>query len=112
LARSAVLRDRQTSPPALVRTPARDVTPFELDGTLIRKVEPREDVHERRLPGAVRADETDDLMPVQLERDVAERLHAVEGTRDAGGPERGSGPPYLFRLNFDQAVRSSGRPWP
>ena len=86
-------RPRQPSPPALVRTPARDVTPFELDGALVREVEPRQDVHERRLPGAVRADETYDLVPVQLERDVAERLHAVEGTRDAGGPERGSGPP-------------------
>ena len=92
--RSAVLEGPgETCPPAPVRPPARDVAAFELDRSLVREVEPGEDVHERRLAGAVRADEADDLVPVQLERDVAERLHAVEGTRDAGGPERGSGPP-------------------
>ena len=86
--------------------------PFELDGALVREVEPGEDVHERRLAGSVRADETDDLVPVQLERHAPKRLHALEGARDGGGPERCSGPPCLFRLCFRQAPQIFGRPWP
>ena len=97
--RAAVLeRAREAGAPASVRSPARDVAPFELDRPLVREVEPGEDVHERRLAGAVRADQPDHLVAVELERDVAERLHPGEGTRDAGGPERGSGPPCLLRF--------------
>ena len=87
-----------------MRAPARDVAPLELDRALVGEVEAGEDVHERRLAGAVRADQADDLVAVQLERDVAERLHALERTRDAGGPERGSGPPCLVRLWLRQAA--------
>ena len=103
----------EARPPAPMRPPARDVAPLELDRALVGEVEAGEDVHERRLPGPVRPDEPDDLVPMELERDVAKRLHALERTRDAGGPERGSGPPCLLRLALsDKPPRSSGRPWP
>ena len=71
-----------------MRPPARDIATLELDRALVREVEAAEDVDERRLPGSVRADQADDLVPVELERDVAQRLHALERTRDGGGPER------------------------
>ena len=40
----------------------------------------------------------------QLERDLAERLHALEGARHRGGPERCSGPPIGLGLCRGQAV--------
>ena len=52
------------------------------------EVEPRHQVHERRLAGAVRADQSDDLVPAQLERHVVERLHALERARDGARPQR------------------------
>lgn len=101
--RPAVLeRAREAYPAALVRSPPRHVATLELDRPLVREVEAGEHVDEGRLSGSVRTDETDDLMPMQLECDVVERLHAREGTRDGGGPERGSGPPCLLRLCFGQ----------
>ncbi len=51
-------------------------------------VEPGDQVDERRLAGAVRADQADDLVPVQLDRDLVERLHALERARDGDGPKR------------------------
>ena len=69
--------------------------PSSSTAALVGEVEAREDVHERRLARAVRADQADDLVAMQLERDVSERLDAFERARDAGGPERSSGPPCL-----------------
>ena len=63
---------------------------------VVGRSKPAEQVDERRLAGAVRPDQADDLVPVQLERDVAQRVHAVERARDSGGPERCSGPPRLL----------------
>ena len=71
-------RAREPLAPAPVRRPARDVLPLELDGPGVRPVEAAEHVHERRLAGAVRADQPDDLAAAELERDVAERLDALE----------------------------------
>ena len=46
----------------------------------------------------------DDLVPVQLERDLVQRPHAREGARHGGGPERSPGPPASFRCDcFRQA---------
>ena len=59
----------------------------------VRPVEAAEDVHERRLAGAVRPDQPDDLVPAHLERHLLQRLHALEGPRHGGGPEGVSGPP-------------------
>ena len=69
--RAAVLeRPRDPGAAAPVRAPAGDVALAELDRARRRGVEAAEHVHERRLAGAVRADQADDLVPVQLERDV------------------------------------------
>jgi hypothetical protein len=111
--RAAVLkRAREAVSTASIGPPARYVAAPELDAALIGKVETREDVHKRGLPGPVRADEANDFVPVELERDVAKRLNTLERARDAGGPERCSGPPYLFRLGLRQTPRSSERPSP
>ena len=96
--RAAVLeRAREPGAPAPVRAPAGDVALVELDRAGGREVEAGDQVDERRLAGAVRADQADDLVPVQLERDVVERLHALERARDGGGPERSPGPPRRVR---------------
>ena len=58
-----------------------DVSLAEADGAGRRRVEPGQDVDERRLTGAVRPDRADDLVPVQLERDAVERPHPGEGPR-------------------------------
>jgi hypothetical protein len=62
-----------------VRRPGGHVAAGELDRPGGREVESGEDVHERRLPGAVRADQADDFVVRQLEGDVAQRVDALEG---------------------------------
>ena len=92
--RSAVLEragDSRTTAP--VGPPARHVAALELDGALVREVEARDEVDERRLPRAVRADQPDDLVAAHLDGDVLEGAHSGERPRDAGGPECSSGPP-------------------
>ena len=101
-------RPREPGPPPTVRPPACDVAPLELDRAFVWEVKTRENVDERGFAGAVRADEAYDLVPVELERYVPKRLDALERTPDAGGPERGSGPPRLLGLCFDQRPRSWG----
>ena len=97
--RAAVLkRARDSGASAAIGPPPRHVPPFELDGALIREVEARNEVDERRLPRAVRADQPDDLVPVQRERDPLDRVDAVERAGELGGPERSSGPPIVLRL--------------
>src|SRR5207244_13505340 len=76
--------------------PAGDLAPLERDRALVRPVEAAEHVHERRLAGAVRADQADDLAAAKLQRDLAQRLDALERPRDGGGPEGVSGPPRSF----------------
>jgi hypothetical protein len=76
--------------------PACHVAAVELDLARRRAVEAAEHVHERRLAGAVRADQADDLARMELERDVGQRLDALERPRDGGGPQRACGPPVLL----------------
>ena len=66
----------------------------------VGRSKPRQQVDERRLAGAVRADQPDDLVAVELERDALHGLDAVERAREVGGPERSSGPPIVLRLLF------------
>ena len=66
----------------------RHVPAAELDRALVGPVEAGEHVDERRLAGAVRPDQPHDLVVVDLEIDAGERLHALEGPRDGGGPEQ------------------------
>src|SRR5207237_3449389 len=49
-----------------------------------------------RRAGAVRPDEADDLVAVQLERDVLQCPNAREGTRNGGGPKGLFGPPFAL----------------
>ena len=60
----------------------------QLDRPAVGESKPVMQVDERRLARAVRADQADDLVPVQLERHVVERVHPLERARDADGPER------------------------
>ena len=78
---------REPVAPAAVRRPARDVLLAEDDGAAVGLVEAAEDVDERRLAGAVRPDQADDLAAVQVEIDDVECLHPIEGPRNGGGPE-------------------------
>jgi hypothetical protein len=93
--RVAVLeRAREAAPPAAVRRPGGHVLAVELDRPGVGAVEAAEHVDERRLAGAVRADQPDDLAARELEGDAAERLHPLERAREPGGPERvRPGPP-------------------
>src|SRR6185437_12883380 len=59
-------RPREPVAAAAVRRPARDVTLVELHRAAVRTVEAAEDVDERRLAGAVRADQPDDLAGPEL----------------------------------------------
>ncbi len=100
--RSAVLEGpREPGPAALARTPGRDRVVAERDRAGRREVEPRHHVDERRLAGAVRADQPDDLVAVHLQVDAPQGVHALEGARNGGGPETAPGPP--IRLGRDVA---------
>jgi hypothetical protein len=88
-------RPGKTSSAAAIGPPAGDVTSFQLDGAARRPVEAADDVDERRLAGTVRADQSDDLTAAQFEGDIPQRVDALEGAGNGGGPERRTGPPRL-----------------
>jgi hypothetical protein len=91
---------REAVPAAPARAPARDVAAVELDRPRGGEIEAGQEVDEGRLARPVRADEPDDLVTVQRERDPLNRVDAVERPREIGGPERLSGPPIVLRLCF------------
>ena len=64
-----------------VRRPAQDAAALEQDVAGARRVEPAEAVEQRRLAGAVRADQAEDLALPHVERDVVERDDAAERAR-------------------------------
>ncbi len=61
---------------------AEDVAAVELDGAGARRVEAAEAVEQRRLAGAVRTDQPEDLALADLEADAVERHDAAEANRD------------------------------
>src|SRR3954468_843849 len=67
--------------------PARDLATTELDPPPRGQIEARHQIDERGLAGAVRADQAHHLALVQLERDVVERLHALERARHGERPQ-------------------------
>ena len=69
---------RRTIP---VRRRAQQALAVEDDLALVRLVEPRDQVEERRLAGAVRADQADDLALAHVERDVVDRDDPAEPPR-------------------------------
>ena len=72
------------------RSPDPHLPTVEDDGAAVRPVGSGDDLDERRLAGAVVADETDDLPGVGLEVDIGEGLHRPEALRDAPHLEEGS----------------------
>src|SRR5262249_1522144 len=71
---------------------ARAITPLEQDAAFVRMVEAADDVQERRLAGAVGADDREDLSALDVQADIAQgeqraeahahTFHLQQGTRD------------------------------
>ena len=94
---------------ALRRRQARDVLAVEPDRAFGRRQHARDQVEQRRLAGAVRADQADDLAAADRDRDVAVGDQAAEALRDAAGFEqRGHGAAAL-RWRENRPTRPCGR---
>ena len=65
------------------------------DRAAIAFVEPRQAVEERRLAGAVGADQAGDLPRLDAERDAVERDDAAEADRDVLTPRAAAGSPRI-----------------
>src|SRR4051794_24722378 len=68
---------------AFVRGPVGDVDASQADTPRVDLEEARDAIHERRLAGAVVADEPEDLALLQLQIDVVDRGDATEALDDA-----------------------------
>ena len=66
----------------LVARQARDVLPLEHDAAGRRVEHPCDDVEHRGLAGAVGPDDREHLALLDVEADIADRLHAAEAQRD------------------------------
>ena len=77
-------RPGEPPPSTGLRAEDGDVGAVQFDGATMRH-EPGDGVHERRLAGAVRADQADQLARTDLEIDVDHGVDAAEGDRDAAG---------------------------
>ena len=66
----------------IARSVKLDGLPTDLDPALVRVVEAREDVHQRRLPCSVLTEQSVDLPFGDLERDVVVGHHSGEALRD------------------------------
>ena len=75
-------RARDAEPDDAVRRRASQVLAVEHDASLVRAVEARDEVEERCLARAVRADQPADLPGVELQRHVGEGEDAAEPPRD------------------------------
>ena len=77
-----------TSPASIAWTRVRvgDLTTLELDGARVRLVDAREDLHERRLAGAVLADQAVHLAATHVEVDAGQHAHAEEALRRCRRP--------------------------
>src|SRR5712692_10958631 len=65
-----------------VRRFAEELAALEPDAAAVRRVMAAHQVDERRFPGAVRADQAEDLAVPHLELDPRQRLNALERFRD------------------------------
>src|SRR5207249_1871399 len=118
-----VVRDRQVrqqaellvddADPELVRTPRRrdvDLLALDLDPAGRGLVIAREDLEQRRLPGAVLADEAVDRRAIDDEVDAVERERPREALRHAGDAKEGNGPGHARRLGEGEAPLDGGAP--
>ena len=90
--------------------PTRDHAVVELDGSRCREIEAGQQVDERRLAGTVRADQADDLVPMEGERHALDGVNPLERAGHADGPECVPGPPAVVRMLPFRQPRSSERP--
>ena len=105
--RASPARARRCALQPVTRRPASSTLPA------VGKSKPESTLTSVDLPAPFGPIRPDDLVPVQLERDVGERADALERPRDGGGPKsvlRASSPP-LRRSSLAPSPRSSGRPW-
>src|SRR5437899_3087785 len=77
------------APGALVRRHSAQRSPIEEDPAGVRLHHARDAVEQRRLAGAIRPDEAQDLAPVEVDRDAVQRDHATEAHIDVPDPEHG-----------------------
>ena len=75
-------RPRDPANDDAVRRGLEECLSLELDFAAVRVVQPGDKVEDGRLPGAVRADQADDLAPLDIEGDAVDRDDAAEATRD------------------------------
>ena len=71
-------------------------------------VDAGEDLHQRRLAGAVLADQRGDLAGIERQADIVERAHAGEGFRDAGKREQRRGRVRLAASGLQHRERCRG----
>ena len=85
-----VLKGPRDAPPGdLVRRHPRDVLVAEDEPAMARLVDPAHQVEDRRLAGAVGADDREHLARLDLEAHILQRLDASEVDAEALGPEEG-----------------------
>ena len=85
--RGILERTTQAEQGPFVRERFGDVRAAEDHPTVRRDHEPGDEVEDRRLPGAVRTDQPEDLALVHREADAVDRLDAAERDGDVGGLE-------------------------
>src|SRR5207247_2343274 len=76
-------RPRDPGPAVLVARQARDVAAGEDDAPAVGPRAPADDVEQRRLARAIRADDPERITLGQRQADVLERSHGAERLRDA-----------------------------
>ena len=81
--REVLVDDLDAEPGRVLRAVDRDLLPVRVHLALVHRVDPGDALDERRLAGAVVADERHDLAGPHLEVDVVEREDRAEALRDA-----------------------------
>ena len=112
-AERAELLERPADAPAvdLIRPEAGERLAGEADLPAVRPVEAGDHVEERRLPGAVRPDDADDLARRHVERDALVRHEAAEALGHAADLQQGSpAPPRLAPSTCGVDARSIAPP--
>ena len=91
---------RDAAPDDATWTDVEEALAVEADIALIRRVEARDHVERGRLPGAVGADQADDLAGLRDERDAVERDDPTETLRDILDLEQRQSRDSLRRMDW------------
>ena len=89
-------RARDAEPRDVVRRLLRNVLIFEKNSARCRRIDPRDQVEDRTLAGAVGADDRENLALLDREADGIDRLQATEMQREIFGAELA----HRFRSDF------------